>query len=75
PAGPFSLITSSVSPSGCHLPQRGRQVHWTVFRALEPPEGDLEKPHFAAYLTSENPVKPRFLYEAMLAKTGFFEVA
>ena len=40
PAGPFSLITSSVSPSGCHLPQRGRQVHWTVFRALEPPEGE-----------------------------------
>ena len=37
--------TSSVSLSGCHLPGPAgpfslKTVHWTVFRALEPPQGE-----------------------------------
>ena len=32
------LAEDLIRPLRGHLPQRGRQVHWTVFRALDAPE-------------------------------------
>ena len=40
-------------------------------RGHESAERDLEKPHFAANLTSENPVKQGFLAKYCLRKQGF----
>ena len=56
---------------GVRVRQRGYDLFRQPFGLPPSPEGDLEKPHFAANFTSENPVKQGFFAKYCLRKQGF----